>query len=134
MSALEIAWTVRGGNHCRTHETKIGQQCVVAVDEWVVGQLDWRVSVCDDLVAQMLTLRGKADTLDQAKETALSSVDGAFAALKRAIGPDLAGAIRQAQASVDAAREADERGEWAEPETLAASSLAQLAEMAGARS
>lgn len=73
-------------------------------------------------------------TLDEARAAAVERATWAAAALARAMGPDLAASIRQAQASVDEARAADDRGEWAEPETVACSSLGQLAALVGGAS
>lgn len=134
MSALEITWETRQGAHSRTHEAKVGQQCLVNVTEWAFGGIDWRVTVLDDKAVHSFSRIGNADTLDEAKTRALETVDGTTRALRTALGPDLAAAIRQAQASVDAAQAAYDQGEWAEPETIARSSLAQLATLLGARS
>ena len=132
VSGLEITWESRQNAHSCTHEARVGQQCLVIVTEWSFGQtVDWRVTVLDDRATNTFTRVGKADVLEEAKTQALAAVDGTVRALRRAIGPDLAAAIRQAQASVEKAREAAERGEWAEPETIAAGSLAQLAALVG---
>lgn len=77
---------------------------------------------------------GHVASLDEARVKAVERATWAAAALARVMGPDLAGAIRQAQASVDEARAAYDQGEWAEPETVACSALGQLAALVGGAS
>lgn len=77
---------------------------------------------------------GHVASLDEARAKAVERATWAQAALARVAGVDLAASIRQAQASVDEAQAAYDQGEWAEPETVARSSLAQLAALVGGAS
>lgn len=130
MSALE--WRVENRETVRFHEARSGTDAFLSVDEWAHGGVDWRTSVFAR--GYNVARTGRVGSVEAAKQAAVDALPDVRSALSRAIGPDLAAAIRQAQASVDAAQTAYDQGEWAEPETIARSSLAQLAALIGVAS
>lgn len=127
-----LKWRVESRGTVRFHQVHIDGDAFLSVDEWQHGGVDWRASVHAGSIN--VARSGRVGSVEAAKHAAVDALSEVRAALTRAAGPDLAAAIRQAQASVDAARAKYDEGEWAEPEVVAASALAQLAALVGGQS